>query len=141
MKTGFTRESISAKQAKLFIIVAATFSLFYAFMTSLALARGVPGVTRLNLLDIALCITVAVGILLRRPTAAWIGLVYCGVNGAWKTFQYPEADPWKYITAFIMYGMAIISIGLYPARPRSGMASPSSDSGTTDTHSGSHEAV
>jgi hypothetical protein len=127
----FTRESISATQAQTFIYVSAAFSAFYAIMTSIALAKGIPGFTRFHILDIVFCVAIAFGIVLRVPAAAWVGLVNCGLHGALRVLRHPAMDPSSYFVESIAFGMAIISIGLYPSRFASNLANAGHDSGTT----------
>ena len=140
MRTAFTRETITAGRAKLFIHGAAFFATIRALFTLYFILKGLPGLTPWNFLDVALLVGIAIGIMCRNLPAAWTGLIYCGLNTALKLIRYPGTDPLHNVGELITYGMAIVCIGLYP-RPRTTTTSrtPGAKDQGTDLQSG--EAV
>lgn len=124
MKTGFTRETISPAVARRIIFLAVFWPAFRGLVTLYAIFKHVSTFTLWNLLDVAIMGAVSAGIFLRFSYAAWVGLIYWGLDTALKMSSVPEFNLWRRLTEPVMYAMAIVMIGLYP-RQRIGAPSTS----------------
>jgi hypothetical protein len=114
VKTGFTTSSISPQHATASIYAAAVVSAAFGLVTLVNIVRQWPGGSLLAFLDLGVCLGVAIGIVLRKLSAAWVGFIYCALNATVKLMVYGTVDVDRAVCQFMTYAVAIVCIGLYP---------------------------
>jgi hypothetical protein len=120
LKVIYSRDTLSPGQAKFFIFGASLISAIYGVVTLVLILREAPGVTVLHLVDVVVCLGVAFGIAARVLLAAWVGLAYCVLNALVGLLLHGSAGFGGPVGQVVAYGLAIISIGLYPSRIATG---------------------
>ncbi len=133
---GLTKDTISERTARFWILGAAFVATFSGLVTIVAATKGLLGFTAWNWLDAGLCFALAYGVYRRSLVCAWALLGYHLVNRLFLFFDAGVVPSSRVIMYLLFYSMAIVCIGLYPRSVAVASDARGSSNGPGDSKAG-----